>query len=294
MAKILAIDDKQDVLDSLIVVVEDQLPKCQVCTAGSGPEGLKKAKAELPDTILLDIRMPEMDGFEVCKRLKADKDTRHIPVIILTGVETDSESRVRALELGADLFLTKPFNVVELVTHINAMLKIKKSEDLLRQEKGLLEEAVQERTRELQKAHDELEQRVKERTSQLARSNKQLKKKIEERRQMEEERRRLEAQLLQAQRLESIGSLAGGIAHDFNNILANTRGFIELAIREAPGKSSVEKHLKGALRGINRAADLVKQILAFSQQSEPERRPVLISPIAEEVVSLLGASLPQT
>ena len=108
------------------------------------------------------------------------------------------------------------------------------------------------------------------------------------------ERKRLEAHLLQRQRLESIGILAGGIAHDFDNILSIIMGFTDMAIREVPEKSSARQNLDRALTGIQRAADLVKQITAFSQQSMPARGPVLVSPIAEDVASLLRASLPET
>ena len=108
------------------------------------------------------------------------------------------------------------------------------------------------------------------------------------------ERKRLEAHLLQRQRLESIGILAGGIAHDFDNILSIIMGFTDMAMREVPEKSSARQNLDRALTGIQRAADLVKQITAFSQQSMPARGPVLLSPIAENVASLLRASLPET
>ena len=107
-------------------------------------------------------------------------------------------------------------------------------------------------------------------------------------------RKSLEAHLLQRQRLESIGILAGGIAHDFDNILSIIMGFTDMAMREVPEKSRARQNLDRALRGIQRAADLVKQITAFSRQSMPTRGPVLVSPIAEDVASLLRASLPET
>jgi len=107
-------------------------------------------------------------------------------------------------------------------------------------------------------------------------------------------RKSLEAHLLQAQRLESIGILAVGIAHDFDNILSIIRGFTNIAIHKVPEKSRAKQNLDGALRGVQRAADLVKQIIAFSRQSKPERRPVLVSSIVEDAVSLLKVSFPST
>ena len=101
MAKILAIDDKQDNLVVISALLKNLAPDCHVITAQSGLSGIEKAKGEQPDIILLDVRMPEMDGYEVCRLLKADDHTRHIPVIMLTAVEKSSSSRVRGLESGA-------------------------------------------------------------------------------------------------------------------------------------------------------------------------------------------------
>jgi CheY-like chemotaxis protein len=72
-----------------------------VITAQSGPEGIERALVEQPDTVLLDIYMPGMDGFETCRRLKTDERTRPIPVVMITAVWTDGPSRIKGLEIGA-------------------------------------------------------------------------------------------------------------------------------------------------------------------------------------------------
>ncbi len=105
MSIILVIDDKQDNLLSISSLLKNLIPGCRMLTAQSGPEGIEKAKAEPVDTILLDIHMPGMDGFEVCKILKSDEATKHIPIIMLTAVRRETESLVKGLELGADAFL---------------------------------------------------------------------------------------------------------------------------------------------------------------------------------------------
>ena len=97
MSKILAIDDIKDNLLMLAVLLKDLVPDLTLITAQSGAEGIKKARSELPDAILLDIRMPGMDGFEVCERLKSDETTKSIPVVMITGVDTDAKSRVKSL-----------------------------------------------------------------------------------------------------------------------------------------------------------------------------------------------------
>lgn len=149
MPKILVIDDKKDNLIAASALLKNLISDCTAITAQSGAEGIKKAQTELPDTILLDIKMPEMDGFEVCRALKNDENTARIPIIILTAIKTDSKSRVKALETGADAFLTKPIEETELVAQVNTALRIKKAEDVLRKEKDLLEVLVQERTKAL-------------------------------------------------------------------------------------------------------------------------------------------------
>ncbi|MBU1937039.1 PAS domain S-box protein [bacterium] len=108
------------------------------------------------------------------------------------------------------------------------------------------------------------------------------------------ERKKLEAQLRQSQKLEAIGTLAGGIAHDFNNILMAILGYTEMAQSDIPTKNSTYQKLEQALKASNRAKELVQQILTFSRQIEHEFEPVQIHPVVKEAVKLLRASLPTT
>lgn len=149
MTTILAIDDQIDNLTTIKAVIKNGLPKCKLITAISGKEGIKLAKEELPDTILLDIFMPEMDGYEVCKRLKEDEVTKNIPVVMITAIKTDSESRVKALNLGADAFLSKPIDPNELIAQIKVMLRIKAAEDKLKKEKENLDDLVSKKMKEV-------------------------------------------------------------------------------------------------------------------------------------------------
>ena len=154
MAKILAIDDKEDNLTTISAVLKNMISDCRLITALSGSEGARLAKSELPDVILLDIIMPEMDGFETCRLLKNDDQTRHIPVILLTAIKTDSDSRIKGLEIGADAFLSKPIDPAEFVAQVNVMLRIKKAEDILRRDKKLLEDEVKKGSVDLQNSEN--------------------------------------------------------------------------------------------------------------------------------------------
>lgn len=157
MNKILVIDDNADNLLSLKALIADLFSGFTTFTADSGMAGIELAKIHPPDVILLDILMPGLDGFEVCKMLKGDENLCDIPVVFVTALRENKENKMRALEAGADGFLTKPIDEEELVAHIKAMLKIKEASDFRKMEKQRLEEMVADRTKELQ---DELRQKL--------------------------------------------------------------------------------------------------------------------------------------
>ncbi len=100
----------------------------EVLTARNGPEALEIASQERPDIILLDVMMPGMDGFEVCRRLKAAPETQHIPVIMVTALDHPSD-RVQGLEAGADDFLTKPVDDIALITRVKNLARLKTLND---------------------------------------------------------------------------------------------------------------------------------------------------------------------
>jgi len=154
--KILAIDDNRDNLLTLRALLKIFLPDASLITSQSAPDGIRRARLENPDVILLDIQMPGMDGFQGTSRLKANLATQHIPIILVTAHRTDSACKVRGLECGADAFLSKPIDESELVAQIKAMVRIKRTEDALREERDTLEELVQKRTSELLRANQEL------------------------------------------------------------------------------------------------------------------------------------------
>jgi adenylate cyclase len=125
-SSILVIEDNKVHRDTLRASLERE--GHTVTTAENGKDGLETVMAKPFDVILLDIVMPEMDGFQVLERIKADLTVRHVPVIVITAID-DIASAVRCIEMGADDFLTKPFNLVVLRARINAGLSKKKLHD---------------------------------------------------------------------------------------------------------------------------------------------------------------------
>ncbi len=119
-AKILIIEDDRDIVEMLKYNLKDQ--GYETISALDGNEGLKLTKKEQPDLIILDIMLPFIDGFEVCRTLKKDQMTANIPIIILSAKSQETD-KVVGLELGADDYVTKPFSPRELLARIKTMLR---------------------------------------------------------------------------------------------------------------------------------------------------------------------------
>ncbi len=154
-SKILIIDDTELIIEIMVSYLEEYL--CE--TAKNGVEGIKKAKEFNPDLIFLDVVMPGMDGFQVCKILKEDPETCRIPVVMVTSL-SDEESRIRGLKNGANEFLIKPVNKTELLVRTKNLLKIKDYEDFLLHHNKILEEKVNERTKALKNSYIETIERL--------------------------------------------------------------------------------------------------------------------------------------
>jgi len=150
---VLAIDDNTDNLITIEAILSDSIKDILIYTANSGIAGIDMARKYNPDVILLDIIMPEMDGFEVCKILKDDEFLTEIPVVFLTALKGDKDTRIKGLEAGAEAFLSKPIDESELIAQIKAMAKIKSINILKRDENERLAALVAERTKELERTH---------------------------------------------------------------------------------------------------------------------------------------------
>jgi signal transduction histidine kinase/ActR/RegA family two-component response regulator len=146
--------------------------------------------------------------------------------------------------------------------------------------------------KKVQSANNALEKRVQERTGQLTLANQDLMKEIEIRKRHEKEKTQLEGQLMQLQKMETIGTLAGGIAHDFNNILTPILGYTEMALEELSEESTLRYDVEQINRSAMRGKDLVQQILTFSRQVDFEKKPLRLDQVVTEVLKLIRASFP--
>jgi adenylate cyclase len=154
--KILVVDDTPVNIRVLEAVLAPR--GYAVLAAGSGPEALARVAAERPDLVLLDIVMPGMDGYEVCRRLRGDPATRLLPVVMITA--SGEQEKVKAIEAGADDFIPKPLNQAELLARVRSLLRIKEYHD-----------TIQAQAAELAEWNRTLEQRVREQVDELERLN---------------------------------------------------------------------------------------------------------------------------
>ena len=156
--KILVVDDTPQNVKLLADLLTVQ--GYEVVTAASGPEALEKVEAERPDLVLLDVMMPGMDGYEVCRKIRGNPTTEVLPVAMVTSLDPAQE-RIKGLEAGADDFLSKPVDQPALLARVRSLLRIKELYDI-----------VQDQASKLTEWNQTLEQRVEDQVSQLERMGK--------------------------------------------------------------------------------------------------------------------------
>src|SRR5215471_490935 len=135
--KILAVDDRSQNLKMLEAILSPR--GYTVVTASSGAEALEKVRTAAPDLVLLDIVMPGMSGYEVAQRLRSDPTTSFLPIVMVTVLGAQEE-KVKAIEAGADDFLTKPVDQIELLARVKSLLRIKAYHDTIQEQAAQLAE----------------------------------------------------------------------------------------------------------------------------------------------------------
>lgn len=147
---LLVVDDTEENLDILVEALSDEY---EVSVALHGKGALEALEASLPDLVLLDIMMPEMDGYQVLQTMKKNPAWKEIPVIFLTAM-TEIQDKTRGFQAGAVDYITKPFEVLEVQERVRTQLTLKDARDYLHRENSILEERVRLRTEELQMTRD--------------------------------------------------------------------------------------------------------------------------------------------
>lgn len=150
---ILIVDDTPENIDILVELLEDFDKQIAI----NGEDALETAwEGDPPDLILLDIMMPEMDGYEVCEKLRANEKTKDVPVIFLTA-KTQKDDIVKGFEVGGQDYITKPFDARELMERVKTQLELKSQREILKNMNEVLDKKVQERTAELKESNQNLD-----------------------------------------------------------------------------------------------------------------------------------------
>ncbi len=299
-ATVLVVDDNLDNLNLLTTLLRKQ--DYDVRPAVSGALALKMVQRELPDLILLDVKMRDMDGYEVCRRLKADERSRDVPVIFITAMG-ETVDKVRAFNLGAVDYVTKPFQFEEILARVGVHINLKRMQNHL-----------QEANRQLRESQEELERRVEARTAQLTALNEQLKAEMVARKQQEEEARKHQEKLFHAAKMVSLGTLVSGVAHEINNpstfIMSNapilqkvwnsvqprldeyceTRGDFPIGnLSYMEIRDTIPTLLSGILEGAQRIKRIVSELTDFARQKPPElKEKVDINVVVRSALTLLA------
>ena len=245
-----------------IVLLEDLLQisgYTQVQSTSDPTRVLALCRERMPDLILLDLNMPKLDGFGVMRELQSlIKPEDYLPILVLTA-DISVETKRRALSVGATDFLTKPFDPVEVLLRIKNLLRTRYQHLQLSDQKGFLEERVQERTAELSKTLDQL--------------------------------REAQELIVHQEKLSALGSMTAGIAHDFNNVLALILGYSEMLMRslnQPQGKKGADALLGTIIGAAQDAAKMFSRLRDFYRPAGhgTMRGEVDLNTLVEQTVAL--------
>ena len=299
--KILIVEDSPTQAAQLKYLLEEE--GYAVSTASNGKEALAITRQGRPSLVISDIVMPEMDGHTLCHAIKSDPTLKNIPVLLLTSL-TGAEEVLKALQCGADNFARKPYDGKRLLSLVVSILANRETRKSAKMQLGLEIDIAGEKhfiTSERQQILDlllstfmeavQLNRDLQVREKELQELTKQLEQKVEERTAALKaeiaERKQLETQLYQAQKMEAIGRMAGGIAHDFNNHLGIIIGYSERMLDRFGSEDPLRKSAGFIKDSALRAASLTKQLLAFSRRQVFEPTVLDLNGVVIELTKML-------
>ena len=220
-----------------------------------------------PDLLLADLRLSGADGMEglaLLSRLRLDERTFGIPIVLL-GAFADAAELTDGLRLGAADFIIKPFQGEELLARVRTQLDLHLTKHALEQQTVALRTANTDLRNHVTN-YQRVEKELRENLERADRSRRALLSVFEDQKHAEEARKKMEERVAASQRVEGIGRLAGGVAHDFNNLLSVILGYVDFAVVGLGADTALYRDLLEIRRAGERAAELTKQLLAFSRR----------------------------
>ncbi|HAO19445.1 MAG TPA: hybrid sensor histidine kinase/response regulator [Desulfobacteraceae bacterium] len=270
-------------LKPAILIVDDTLQNIQLMTdmlskngysvtaAPDGPTALMIAGNEPPDLILLDIRMPDMDGYEVCTRLKSDAKTHNIPIVFLSALD-DLQDKIKGFSVGGADYITKPFQDEEVLARVNSAISLRRMQRQLEEQNILLEKEIIERRKAeeaLKKVNDELEIRVRERTEELLKA-----------------KNAAEA----ASRAKT--AFLGNISHEFRTPLNPIIGMADVLLGSSKPGSDEHQYLKCISVSGRQLLGIVENLIELSRIEaegiQPQIEPVQLMPFLRSAATNLS------
>jgi PAS domain S-box-containing protein len=340
---ILNVDDNEGGRYAVSRVLE--LNDFNVKEAATGEEALRLARLEQPDLVLLDVNLPDVNGYEVCRRLKAEPATSRIPVLHITASYLTPSDMARGLESGAESYLVEPVEPEVLIATINSVLRARRATEaaraMAREWQATFDAigdgvAVVDADGRIRRANESLARlagaavseligmRAEELWQRLSLKQQPYAKALANRRRetvefdsgprrlqvtvdpmFDEagapagavnivsditEKARLEEQFRESQKFETIGTLAAGVAHDFNNLLTSIMGNASLVASDLPPESGHHEKLADVLRSSQRAADLTKQLLAYSGKGRHFMQKLDLSTVVRRMQGLIEST----
>ncbi len=315
--EILIAEDSPTQAEKLRYILEEN--HFRVVTAGNGQKALEAMRAHKPTLVITDINMPEMDGYELCRQIRADGQLGDLPVILLTSL-ADPEDVFKGLECGADNFITKPYdenNLLARIQYLLANVHLRKPEkapgsmevflagrrhvitsnraQILNLLLSTYEAAVQ-KNRELAGARDDLARlngQLEEKVLEITVANQALREAVENLQQSREALKTVNLQLIQAEKMETVGRMAAGVAHEVQNPLQ-----ILLMSLDYLSQRTTDAHdavLNGVIRDMhlaaNRADTIIRGLLDFSHSDALELKPQDLNALIQKASLLVRHGL---
>lgn len=276
MTSVLIVDDNEQNLYMLQVLL--QTHGYEVVSAAHGALALEMAASKVPDLVISDILMPVMDGFSLCRHWKSDPKLKEKPFIFYTATYTEARDEEFALSLGADRFLIKPEEPERLLAIIA---------ELLAPAAPSADAPPVSEAEFLKDYNIALFRKLEKKVSDLEVANAALQRDLVL-------RQALERQLVQAQKMESLGQITGGIVHDFNNVLTVIGGLASVIAQEKADPARMQEWSAKIQEAVRMGGNLGRQLLAFARKQDLSLTVLDMDGLLVESSVLLRAALPRT